>query len=301
MPNYFFNSVKDFVVNPRFVRNAVEYSSVLPNYLLTRRSSAEIRNSFDTVHTYAMFIGIGRSGTTLIGSLLDAHPKIIIANQETALKYMHPRLFSREQVYRLLLRNSEDCARSGRIGGGGYSYQVKDQWQGKFDRLEVIGDKSKSAQDVTWLTSKPSILDKMAEVTGARIRMMHVIRNPYDTIATRSVRRNLPLRKITREYFALCGKLQKLISRIEMEEAYDVQRIPLHLEDFIENPARYLADICNSLGVDAGSDYTGACARIVNRKPHKRRFEVEWNKGLIEEIKLKIEDISFLKRYSFDD
>jgi len=301
MEGYLLNSIKDYLINARIFRNSLEYSKVIPGYFHSIGSGAEPCRSFDGVHTYVMFIGIGRSGTTLIGSLLDAHPRMIIANQETALKYMHPLFFSRCQVYRLLLRNSREMAANSRIGGGGYSYAVEGQWQGRFQQLEVMGDKSKSAQDVTWLTTRPSILERMVKVTGARIRMMHVIRNPYDTIATRSVRRNLSLEWISREYFALADKLQKLIERIEGETEFDVDRIPLHLEDFISDPEKHLASVCSRLGVEAEADYLRDCAAIVKRKPHKRRHEVEWDPALIDEIKGLIAGHPFLKRYSFDD
>ena len=108
-----------------------------------------------------MFIGIGRSGTTLIGALLDAHPNMAIANQQTTPKYLRPRLFSRSQIFYLLLRNSRNAVRTRRMGG--YSYAVTGQWQGRFDALEVIGDKSKSAQAVTWLTSSDAISESDVE------------------------------------------------------------------------------------------------------------------------------------------
>ena len=217
------------------------------------------------------------------------------------LKYLYPLKFSREQIFSLLLRNSRKAAREGRIGGGGYSYAVPGQRQGDFESLEVIGDKSKSAQDVAWLTSNPALLDNLAQVTKARIRMIHVIRNPYDTIATRSTRRGLSLKKITREYFSHFDRLQGLISRIESIDSFDVERVPMHFEDFLEDPELHLSGVCGSLGVEAGSDYLRDCGRIVKRNPHNSRFEVDWDKGLIGEIKQKIEDISFLRGYSFED
>lgn len=300
MSTHLINSIKDYLLNARVVRNGVEYASAVPGYFQSLRPGADLGEVFASVHTYVMFIGIGRSGTTLIGSLLDAHPRMIIANQETALKYMHPRIFSRSQVYYLLLRNSRDLAGS-RVGGGGYSYVVKGQWQGKFEGLEVIGDKSKSAQDVTWLTTNPTLLDKTAKLTGARIRMMHVIRNPYDTIATRSVRRKLSLRKISREYFALCGKLQRLIDRIDTITSYDVKRIPLNLEDFVEDPSTHLASLCSRLGVEPDSDYLRDCVGIVKRDLHKSRYEVNWDPSLVKKIQTNLERFPFLVRYSFDD
>ncbi len=295
------NEVRDFVRNARIIRNAIEYSSVLPDYLRSSGPGTEAQETFDAVHTYVMFIGIGRSGTTLIGSLLDAHPHIIIANEQATLKYLRPRVFSRSQIFRLLLDNSRQAAGTGRVGGGGYSYAVPGQWQGRFGTLEVIGEKSKSARDVTWLTSSPALLETLAGVTQARIRMMHITRNPYDTIATRAMRRRLSLERISREYFALCDKLQMLISRVDAVSEYDVERIPVHLEDFIEDPRSQLAAICESLGVGAESDYLEDCARIVRNEPHKSRHDVAWNRNLVAHIQRNLEKIPILRRYSFED
>lgn len=297
----FFNRTWDFVSNARIFRNGREYASVVPGYFSSRKPALEFQSDFADIHTYLMFIGIGRSGTTLLGSLLDAHPRAVVANEETALKYMHPAIFSRDQVYWLLLRNSREKAIGGRVGGGGYRYLVEGQWQGKYEKLEVIGDKSKSAQDVTWLTTSRGLLGRIAATTGARIRMMHVIRNPYDSIAARSYHRKLPLHVITREYFGHCERLLELIRRIENESDIDVIRIPLHLEDFIDDPETQLSRICSELGLEAPKDYLRDCSRIVDRKPHKRRHEAEWDQGLVDEIAGRIDGISFLRRYSFRD
>lgn len=184
---------------------------------------------------------------------------------------------------------------------GGYSYAVAGQWQGRFDTLEVIGDKSKSAQAVTWITSRPALLEELVRVTRTRIRMMHVIRNPYDTIATRSMRRGLSLESISRECFALCDRLQILIRRIEAISGYDVERIPVYLEDFIKHPDSELSAICDDLGVVAERDYLEDCARIVRGKPHRSRYDAGWNPGLVTGVQRKLETIPFLHRYAFDD
>ena len=42
---------------------------------------------FKTVEKYCMFIGYPRSGHSLIGALLDAHPNIIIAHELNDLRY----------------------------------------------------------------------------------------------------------------------------------------------------------------------------------------------------------------------
>jgi hypothetical protein len=291
----------DFVRNARFVRNAEEYSSLLPDYFRSFPSSSEGKSIFNAVHTYLMFVGIGRSGTTLIGALLDAHPQMIIAHQQCALKYLYPFPFSRGRIFCLLLRNSMNAARTGRQGGGGYSYAIPGQSQGNYDSIEVIGDKSRSAQSVVWLSSRPALLDELANRTQARIKMLHVIRNPYDTIARRSMRRRVSLAKMTREYFTLTAQLQELMSWIDSDSGLEIQRIPVHLEDIISNPKKQLAEICKRLGVSPAEDYLEACAGIVHQKPNEIRRSVKWPPTLISTIQQRLQGIPHLQRYSFED
>jgi hypothetical protein len=131
--------------------------------------------------------------------------------------------------------------------------------------------------------------------------MMHVIRNPFDTIATRSMRRRLSLERISREYFALCDRLQNLIRRIETISEYDVERIPVHLEDFIRQPDSELTAVCDGLGVGAEGGYLRACARIVRREAHRSRHDAAWNPNLVEYVQRRLEKVPFLRRYSFDE
>jgi len=290
----------DFVRNARLVRNALEYSSLVPDYFASFPARSECPDVFDAVHTFVLFIGIGRSGTTLVGSLLDAHPRMVIANQQCALKYLYPLPYSRERIFRLLVKNSVEAARNGRPGGGGYSYVVPGQWQGTSERIEVIGDKSRSAQSIAWITSRPELLEILASTTRARIRLVHVIRNPYDTIARRSMRRGLSLEQISREYFALTAQLQEMIHRIESNTGLDIQRIPVYLEDMISDPGQQLALMCDALGVVPDAGYLGACAGIVYPAPSEVRTQVNWPPQLLTAIQQNAREFPHLQRYSLE-
>jgi len=74
-----------------------------------------------------MFVGYPRTGHSLIGSLLDAHPRIVIAHELDALELFQWG-FSQRQVFHLLLENSRKMAAAGRSHHG-YSYGVPNQWQ----------------------------------------------------------------------------------------------------------------------------------------------------------------------------
>ena len=108
----------DFVRNARIVRAAMEYSGLIPDYVDSVLRPGDMDASFEAVHTYVMFLGIGRSGTTLLGALLDAHPNVVIANEQNTLKYLYPFSFSRDQIFRLLQRNAVKQATKGQARRG---------------------------------------------------------------------------------------------------------------------------------------------------------------------------------------
>jgi hypothetical protein len=71
-------------------------SSLLHAYLRSAYHGMLHGKLFDQVQSYCMFVGHPRSGHTLIGALLDAHPHIVIAHELNALRYV--RLVDRFQL-----------------------------------------------------------------------------------------------------------------------------------------------------------------------------------------------------------
>jgi hypothetical protein len=288
----------DFFRYARVVRNAGEYATLLPDYFRASFNRVD-PDLFSAVHTCVFFTGVGRSGTTLLGALLDAHPNMVIANQQGVLKYLYPLRFPRQQIFSLLLCNSARSAREERSGGGGYTYTVPGQWQGRFRCIEVIGDKSKSAQSTEWLYSNRYLPRRLANTVQARIRIIYVIRNPLDVIARRSIRRGVSLERISAQYFALTEKLRIVQQQLSRESALDLEFIRVHLEDLIADPAAQLARICLELGVQPEKDYLNACAGIVYTKPTEPRKQVDWPAPLRADIERRMKEAPYLRRYLF--
>ena len=78
-------------------------------YVASALGSLVNRRLFARVESLCLFIGYPRSGHSLIGALLDAHPNAIIADELDALKYVHAG-FRRNQLFYLLLRGSRQSA-----------------------------------------------------------------------------------------------------------------------------------------------------------------------------------------------
>ena len=105
---------------------------------------------YDKLKTFLLFIGYNRSRHTLLASLLDAHPNVIIANDFNILKdwIENPLLTLRSKyyIYELLLAKSRYDVmfgvRSRPVDNKPvkYHYNVKDQWQGIYNKSIQVGE-----------------------------------------------------------------------------------------------------------------------------------------------------------------
>ncbi len=262
-------------------------------YLPSLAGGAWNRKRFLDLESYCMFIGYPRSGHSLIGALLDAHPEMIVAHALGTLKYVHAG-FSRGQICHLLLANSRARARKGRKQNE-FTYAVPGQWQGRFTRLRVIGDKR--ASDTTLrLGVLPDLLPRLKGRLGLPVKMLHVVRNPYDNISTIAGRHRMSLEESIEFYFSLCGTVARIKEESQKGDIFEFRQ-----ESFIEDPRKILREICSFLDVGAPEGYLEDCAGIVFGSPHRSRFKTAWSEELKGEVAGRMERFPFLDDYTFSE
>ena len=265
--------------------------------LLTRYQSFRSPTLFREIKTYCVFIGHMKSGGSMLGSLLDAHPNAILADEVDALRYVQAGL-KRDQVFHLLLRISRREFMKGRVTArrlGAYSWLVPGQWQGRYATLQVIGDSTTGASTQR-LSSDPGLLERLDRVLeGVDAKFIHVIRNPFDPISVMMIRGRRTFENALAHYFANCEMLAALRQRINPERLVSVR-----YEDFISKPKIRLAEICSFLGLSANQDYLQACCHILQRTPERSRQMVEWEPEWIEAVRARITGYDFLDGYSFE-
>jgi len=265
----------------------------LRQYGISRAKAPHYRDVFEGVESYCMFIGYPRSGHTLIGSLLDAHPEVVVGNELNALRYVRYH-FSRDQIYWLLMDNARRFSEQGRWHTD-YLYAVPDQWQGRHRRLRVIGDKRGSGS-VKRIRNHPGLYQRLIQLVGVPIRTIHVVRNPFDNIST-IFRKNKSknLGESIDYYFFLTEEVQKLKQIMPDQDLLEINH-----EAFILNPRAHLQQLTTFLGVEATPDYLDACSNIVFSKPHQTRNDVPWTGKLIKSVTDRIQPYPGLAEYSFD-
>lgn len=260
---------------------------------LARRVFRECRGDLQGIEAYTIFVGYPRSGHSLVGSLLDAHPEIILAHEADALAYVQAG-FSRDELFARLLENSRAFTRSGREWTD-YKYAVPGQHHGSYTRLRIIGDKK--GQNTTFrFASDPGLLERTRRLVGVPLKFIHVVRNPYDNIATISRRENISLERAADIYFTLSRNVKELEAAVDADDWHSFRH-----ESLIDDPPPVIRGMCSFLGVDCPEDYEKACAGIVFKSPNQSRHKADWDAGTRERIEQEIAMNRYLTGYRFDD
>ena len=130
---------------------------------------------------FSPMVGFNRAGTTLLSSLLDAHPKIAFGNEIELVKRITNRNveFKESDFMRVVIPNVKSFTREGKKWTDrqyllpiNYSYQD----------TTVYGDK-KAAQSADIFGRNPAMIEKLYRLVTVDIKPLIIVRNPFDVIA----------------------------------------------------------------------------------------------------------------------
>lgn len=269
------------------------YLRLAKRYVWSARDARRQREALSSLESVVLFVGYRRSGHSLVGALLDAHPDVVMAHGLDVLHHVRYG-FRREQIASLILANARKHAARGRVVTG-YSYAVPGQWQGRHRRLRVLGS-TRGGATARALGERPELARRVAERMAAPVRWIHVLRNPFDNIATLARRgRRTDLDSALSDYLRLLDGVEKLRGVAGSEALLDVRS-----EDLVAAPAATLRRLAGWLGLEAPDDWVRDCAAIVFASPHRSREQVPWTPALVERVAREIARRPFLAGYGFE-
>lgn len=260
--------------------------------------SRSLDEPFREIKTYCMFLGHARSGGSVIGALLDAHPNVVLADEADTFRFIFAG-FSRNQIFHQLITRSRQQTYRGRFKAGRdaktYSYLVPGQWQGRFEKLQVIGN-SKAGISTQRIAQDPLIVKQLLGIMNEiPVKFVVTIRNPYDTISTMKIRSERPLEQNFERYFSNCEAIRTVQEMVGCSNLCILKH-----ETFIDHPGTHLREVLHFLGIEAADDYIRDCVSIIYKSPSKSRQKVQWSAPLIDAVKDKIDEFDFLQGYSFE-
>ena len=284
------------------------------------------QSTVNGVEKFVFFVGYARSGHSMIGSVIDAHPNMIIAHEYFLMEECSRKLKKNEHIFHDKLKlfsslysNSyltSKCGwRSDTHTAKGYNFNLDSEWQGAFTQLRVIGDKSgDSAVQVLSGKHGSRCLEEMSSLNMS-VTAIHVVRNPYDMIATTvlyttnggvfnktsignetKVGERLIFHK-ARDIFSRAKAIEKL--KVSFVKGMRLSVVEIHIEDFIQSPRAVVSELCECFKVECPPEYVEECARKTYRGISRTRDLIKWPRHTLSYVKQQMQRFSFFRGYTY--
>ena len=287
-----------------------------------RREAAEAP-SRDEPRVFVQFAGFPRSGHSILGSILDAHPDALVSHELDAMGLLRAGL-SLPEILALVRANSAAFERDGRWWNG-FSYAIPGAAGGASTRPSVMGDK-KGDWALRHVMAEPGLLDALrGELGGRRAAWIAVVRNPYDNVATLSLRKGrlydrerieaasgddfaarlasrrgdgiaaAVLPEMVEDYARLCDGLAALKARVDPADWLELRQ-----DRFVAAPEEGIAEALRFLGLpDEG--FAARAVGIVERTPSRTRHAIRWPEEARRAVDALVARHDFLAGFVFEE
>lgn len=295
--------------------NTTPIPSTLPAHFIPLTQSA-----INGVKKFVFFVGYPRSGHSIIGSFMDAHPNMIIAHEYPLFRTLLSTKMPKNLIFNFLYKNSYDELIEGwrgkiNVKNKGYSLALTGLWQATFDDLKVIGNKHGGSTVQLYRRQPKAFLEAMAYLKSTvkiPIQAIHVVRNPFDIIATQTLYMKTGVRGVRiaasedkkfNDTKLLTEVATDMLGRFSAaSKLIDILHLPtleLQSESLIKDPIRVMQSICEFLEVDCPEYYLKACKEKTFSSSTKPRNTVVWPQSLIDVVHKGLEHNPSFQHYAF--
>ena len=275
------------------------------------------KRTVDTVEKFVYFTGWPRSGHMIISRILDAHPDVVIGNMSVFNRIQWSVLGTdKASIFNWLYEDSY----KGALLPNYYRTKltVSGLWQGRFKDLKVIGDAripTKTYLNARFPSDFLQYCKQLEDVIKIPLRVICVVRNPYDMIATgviyeaerRATGRYGVKLSSTDQYenAHLLKRMTKLtFSRAEavteINKLCNMTVLEIHHADHIKYPFATLQKICDFLELECSTNYLDKCSSETSNELSRTRDSVVWTPEVIAMVEEEKYKYPFFQRYTFD-
>lgn len=290
------------------------------------------------VKKFVFFIGYPRSGHSIVGSILDAHPHMVISHEFMLME--RQAIFSEpptrnwtSDLFNVLYQHSYlDVSGIRNTNGKGYSLHIDGLWQGRYDGfLDVIGDKSGGSTTAQFLYDQLNFEYNYKQLVArlpVPIKVVHVVRNPYDMISTATIytiitkntrltngdfadaKKGLingskePRRKRFINETLLGNKIRFIFNKISAamkitELVGEENVLVIHTSDLVHSPRKTILRMCEFFEVGAPEVFLKIASEKVFSSVSRTRELTEWPEKLVDEVDKKMKQYKIFQRYNF--
>ena len=297
-----------YIVSPSDKTELFETFKPLPQQVITG------------IEKFVLFVGNIITGHTMIASLMDAHPNMIVSNEyllinkvfQSRTEWLKNKTSLFNKLYEHSWRESHNgmTSISKALSGAHYGVGIISNysWHGMYRNLKVIGDKC-GKYIVSLYQQDPTHFRQLLKQLSDTLQIP-MIRNPYDAVATKclgSVTTQQPtetnkynnptcLKRIMTAFFSV----EDWVMRMKNDAELNLNVLDIHNADYVKFPVETVRKVCEFFEVDCPEGYLQACKEKAYSSTRKTRKLVAWPKELVKDFDRAMKKFPFLQRYSYE-
>ncbi len=243
---------------------------------------------FPSMKKFVLAVGNSRSGTSLVGAIIDAHPNMVCAHESRASQ-VHWAKYGRQKLLDEIFQMAAS-QRSMNRPSAGYEYGI-DHEPKRPETIRTVGDKVHNPA-LLRLHGDPKLLPTMRDMVGVPLRLVHVIRNPLDVVTTMHLRSGAPIIDRMRWYFMHLDAGLSVRAAVGEDDWLDV-----HLERLISDSVEQISRLTGHLGEPVHEEYLARCRKRIFNAPKFTRDLSIWPSEAKQELRFRAKLYGWLAPY----
>jgi hypothetical protein len=207
---------------------------------------------------YLFFVGSGRTGSTLLGQIINKHPECLISNENRFLQ----EIIENKKNYIDSIKNMINNAYYQFANGLGKNEQYQKDWKDinyfkKSKIIKVVGDKKQGGNVSIYNNHKEKFLDLIHKLGEKNTYFIQITRNPIDSIASYQISHNYSLEESKNRV------LSDTISGYEIISKFKNGKL-IYYEDLLNNTEDVLTSLCDYLNLTWCDEWLSSVTNVIS-------------------------------------
>jgi len=237
------------------------------------------------LNCFLLFLGRGRSGSSLCGGLISTHPNVILAHEK---EFKNFEFDDEKELYQMLFDATNQKQFIWK------PLRELSTWRDmkKYNDIRVIGTKKQG-----------TLIENLKSKLSIPVKFINIYRNPFDNISTiynksqwtKHVKRGTNMKSIDKAisyYFTGIKMTQEVINR---EITLNIKH-----ENVVTNTGYVIEEICSFLNIPIIEDHVKFCEMLVWDIPRTTRDSICWSEENISRVVELKNNYDFLKEYEWE-
>ncbi len=253
-----------------------------------------------------VFIGAPRSGSTLLGQIINFHPNCLISTEtnlfsKIVIKPQKSEKFIKQTIAAALKQFSTGLENDKKYGGTISIYQPK--WVNmknlskdpffKKEIIKVVGDKKAGGATKFFFENRETVLDFLNKY-DKKIYFIQIIRNPIDAAISYMKSHNIESFNLSLEQIVKKTCFGYRFARESKKPYYY-----LYYEDLMEQPKIQISNVIKWLDLKCNEDWLDRISRVVRKRPYDDEIRLKYFDQAYKLIKENCGNIDIYRRYNF--